>query len=63
VFPHLSTDIGKYSLVNRTIQYQNQLPAEVLEPLPSNSTIFKKKGKEGDIRGALRETKVSSEFM
>jgi hypothetical protein len=29
------TYIGKYSFVNRTIQHWNQLPAEVLKPLPS----------------------------
>ena len=36
------TDIGKYSFVNRTIEHWNQLPAEVLEPLPCNSTTFRK---------------------
>jgi len=37
------TDIGKYSFVNRTIEHWNQLPAEVLEPLPCNSTTFRKR--------------------
>jgi hypothetical protein len=36
-------DIGKYSFVNRIIQHWNKLTAEVLEPLPSNSTIFRKR--------------------
>jgi hypothetical protein len=30
--------------VNRTIKHWNQLPAELLEPLPGNSTTFRKKG-------------------
>ena len=37
------TDIGKYSFVNRTIEHWNQLPAEVLDPLPCNLTIFRKR--------------------
>src|SRR5215510_4151314 len=37
------TDIGKYSFVNRTIEHWNQLPAEILEPLPCNSTTFRKR--------------------
>ena len=37
------TDIGKYSFVNRTIEQWNQLHAEILEPLPCNSTIFRKR--------------------
>jgi hypothetical protein len=40
------TDIGKYSFVNRTIQHWNQLPAEVLELLPRNSTIFRKRARK-----------------
>ena len=36
------TDIGKYSLVNRTIQHWNQLPAEVLGILPCKPITFKK---------------------
>jgi hypothetical protein len=36
------TDIGKYSLVNRTIILWNQLPAEVLAIFPCNSHIFRK---------------------
>jgi hypothetical protein len=54
------TDIGKYSVVNRNIEHWNRLPAEILEPLPGNSTTFRKKVKEGDIRDALRRAKVSS---
>jgi hypothetical protein len=37
------TDIGKYSFVNRTIEHWNRLPAETLEPLPGNSTTFRKR--------------------
>jgi hypothetical protein len=37
------TDIGKYSFVNRTIEHWNQLPAEVLEPFPCNSTTFRER--------------------
>jgi hypothetical protein len=36
-------DIGKFSLVNRTIQDWNQLPAEALEPHPRNSTTLRKR--------------------
>jgi hypothetical protein len=39
------TEIGKYSFVNRTIQHWNQIPAEVLEPLP-NSTIFRNRARK-----------------
>jgi len=37
------TDIGKYSSVNKTIQYWNQLPAEVLGTLPCKPITFKKR--------------------
>ena len=37
------TDIGKYSFVNRTIQYWNQLTAEVLGILPCKAIAFKKR--------------------
>jgi hypothetical protein len=30
------TDIGKYYFMNRTIEHWNQLPAEILEPIPDN---------------------------
>jgi hypothetical protein len=40
------TDIGKYSFVNRTIQHWNQLPVEVLNPLPRNSAIFRKRARK-----------------
>ena len=33
------TDRGKYLLVNRTIEAWNQLPAEVLQHLPCNSSV------------------------
>ena len=44
------TDIGKYSFVNRTIQDWNQLPAEVLEPLPCKLNTLKKR-----VRKAITE--------
>ena len=37
------TDIGKYSFVNRTIKYWNQLPAEVLGTLPWKQNTLKKR--------------------
>jgi len=37
------TDIGKYSFMNRTIQYWNQLPAEVLGTLPCKLKTLKKR--------------------
>jgi hypothetical protein len=37
------TDIGKYLFVNRTIEHWNQLPAEVLDPLRCNLTIFRRR--------------------
>jgi hypothetical protein len=39
--------IGKYSFVNETILYWNQLPAEVLGPLPCKPKTLKK-GYEND---------------
>jgi hypothetical protein len=36
-------DIGKYSLLNRTIQHWKQLPAEVLETLPCITVTFKRR--------------------
>jgi hypothetical protein len=35
--------IGKYSIVNRTIQLWNQLPADVLGTLSCKSSNFRKK--------------------
>jgi hypothetical protein len=40
------TDIGKYSFVNRTIQYWNQLPAEVLGTFPCKPEMFTELGKQ-----------------
>jgi hypothetical protein len=37
-----STDIGKYSFVNRTIEDWNQLPAEVLGTLPCKHNTLKR---------------------
>jgi hypothetical protein len=39
---NLSTDIGKYYFVNRTMRFWNQLPAEVLASFPFRSHIFRK---------------------
>jgi hypothetical protein len=38
-----STDIGKYSSVNRTIQLWNQVPADALGTLPYKSSNFRKR--------------------
>jgi len=43
------TDIGKYSLVNRTIQDWNQLPAEMLGTLPSKLKTLKKRTRKAII--------------
>ena len=37
------TDIGKYSIVNRTIKLWNQLPAEALATFPCKSHIVRNK--------------------
>ena len=37
------TDIGKYSFVNRTIKYWNQLTAKALETFPCRLHVFLKK--------------------
>ena len=37
------TDVGKYYFVNRTIQYWNQSPAEVLGNFPCKPKTFKKR--------------------
>ena len=37
------TDIGKYSLVNRTIKIWNQLPAEVLGAFTYKANTFRKR--------------------
>jgi hypothetical protein len=36
-------DIGKYSFVNRTLKYWNQLPAETLGTFPCKPNTFRKK--------------------
>jgi len=38
------TEIGKYSIVNRTIKNWNQLPAEVLGTFLCKSKVFRKLG-------------------
>ena len=40
------TEIGKYSVVNRTIKNWNQLPAKVLWTFPCKSKLFRKLGKQ-----------------
>jgi len=40
------TDIGKYTFVNRTIKYWNQLPAEALGTFPCKPKIFRELGKQ-----------------
>jgi hypothetical protein len=37
------TDIGNYPFVNRTIEHWNQLLAEILEPVPCDSTTFRER--------------------
>jgi len=37
------TDIGKYSLANRTIRLWNRLPAEILGTLPCKPNAFRKR--------------------
>jgi hypothetical protein len=43
------TDTGKYFFVNRTIQDWNELPAEVLETLPSKANTLKKRARKAII--------------
>ena len=44
------TDIGKYSLVNKTTEDWNQLPAEVLGTLPCKLKTLKKRARKAIIR-------------
>jgi hypothetical protein len=37
------TDIGKYSIVNRTIRLWNRLPAKILETLPCKTNALRKR--------------------
>jgi hypothetical protein len=48
------TDIGKYSFVNRTIQFWNQLPAEVLGTLSCNPSNFRKRVRKVINKAKLR---------
>jgi hypothetical protein len=41
-----TTDIGKYSFVNRSIQHWNQLPADVLGTLSCKPSNFRKRVRE-----------------
>ena len=50
------TDIGKYSIVNRTIQDWNQLPAEVLEILPCKLKTLKKRVRKAIIDVSLKKS-------
>jgi hypothetical protein len=52
-----STDIGKYSFVNRSIQHWNQLPAEVLGILPCKPKTFKKRARKVIIERNKKEVK------
>jgi len=45
------TDIGKYSIVNRTIKNWNQLPAETLGAFACKPTIFRKRVRKTIING------------
>jgi hypothetical protein len=47
------TDIGKYSVVNKTIQVWNQLPAEVLGNLSCKPSNFRKR-----VRKVINKTKL-----
>jgi hypothetical protein len=47
------TDIGKYSFVNRTINW-NQLPADLLAPFPCNLNTFRKR-----VRKAVTNTVIN----
>jgi hypothetical protein len=40
------TDIGKYSFVNRTVKFWNNLPAEALVTFPCKPHIFRKRVRE-----------------
>jgi hypothetical protein len=51
------TDTEKYSFVNRTNQDWNQLPAEVLESLPRNSTTFRKRARKVILEVRYRKPK------
>ena len=45
------TDIGKYSLVNRTIKNWNQLPAEAFGTFPCKPKIFRNRVRRAVING------------
>jgi hypothetical protein len=52
------TDVGNYSLVNRTIKNWTQLPADLLAPFPCKLSTFRKRVKkvvtsEGNSSGVL----------
>jgi hypothetical protein len=46
VYELIDPDVGKYSLVNRTIQSWNQLPAGLLASLPCSLSTFRKRVKK-----------------
>jgi hypothetical protein len=53
------TVVGKYSYVNRTIKNWNQLPADILAPLPCKLSTFRGRVKKvvtskGNSSGVLR---------
>jgi len=45
------TDIGKYSVANKTIKNRNQLPAEALGTFPCKPKIFRKRVRKTIIKG------------
>jgi hypothetical protein len=55
------TDIGKYSLVNRTIQVWNQLPADFLGTISCKPSNFRKRVRKvmnkAQLRGGIIEVK------
>jgi len=44
-------DIRKYSFVNRTIENENQLPAEALGTFPCKPKIFRNRARKAIING------------
>jgi hypothetical protein len=52
------TYIGKYSFVNRTIKYWNQLTAEALGTFPSEPKIFRKRVRKNYKRGEMKGIEV-----
>jgi hypothetical protein len=49
-------DIGKYCFVNRTIQFWNELPADVLETLSCKPNNFRKR-----VRKVINKAKLKGD--